>query len=238
MEKIERISRRGQAVKDHEAYVKESRSNWDYVDETRLGEIILAMNEEEAARLPKHSRKLYQELQAEKTVQQEAGEQGFAQQELAQEQAAHRKWLQQQLQPVGVKAAEQDAVMEAANAAYERMLTEDTLGGINDVKDGLDFGIKEHLAFSYDINKIGKQITKRGWSEESIQETLDKPEKMIETRDRRWLPGANEPLDDPATAYLSADGSYVVRNDRTGAIVQISDRNDKNWKNPWDNSGR
>jgi len=133
VEKIERISRRGQAVKDHEAYVKESRSNWDYVDETRLGEIILAMNEEEAARLPKHSRKLYQELQAEKTVQQEAGEQGFAQQELAREQEAHRQWMQQELQSVGVRAtAEQNTVVEAANAAYERLLTE---GGKDGIKD-------------------------------------------------------------------------------------------------------
>jgi translation elongation factor EF-Ts len=27
--------------------------------------------------------------------------------------------------------------------------------------------------------------------------------------------------------------SYVVRNDRTGAIVQVSDKNDKNWVAPW-----
>ncbi|MHC8304902.1 colicin E5-related ribonuclease [Pseudomonas sp. PB3P13] len=46
--------------------------------------------------------------------------------------------------------------------------------------------------------------------------------------------GANARLNDPATGYVAKDGSYVVRNDRTGAIVQVSDKNDKNWVAPWD----
>ena len=116
-----------------------------------MGEIILAMNEEEADRLPKHSRKLYQELQAEKTVQQEAGEQGFAQQELAQEQEAHRKWMQQQLQPVGVKAvvkhdgesigsylsqAERNKIEAAANASYEKLLEKERARAKIEYADG------------------------------------------------------------------------------------------------------
>ena len=39
-------------------------------------------------------------------------------------------------------------------------------------------------------------------------------------------------MDDPATAYYSRRGGYVVRNDRTGDIVQISDRTDPNWIGP------
>ena len=41
-------------------------------------------------------------------------------------------------------------------------------------------------------------------------------------------------LSDPATGYIAKDGSYVVRNDRTSTIVQISDKNDKNWAAPWE----
>jgi RHS repeat-associated protein len=41
-------------------------------------------------------------------------------------------------------------------------------------------------------------------------------------------------MNDPATAYYSREGGYVVRNDRTGDIVQVSDRNDPDWVAPWD----
>ncbi|WP_429244211.1 colicin E5-related ribonuclease [Luteibacter sp. 621] len=40
-------------------------------------------------------------------------------------------------------------------------------------------------------------------------------------------------MNDPATAYYSRSGGYVVRNDVTGDIVQISNRNDPGWKAPW-----
>ncbi|WP_369335435.1 colicin E5-related ribonuclease, partial [Pseudomonas sp.] len=33
-------------------------------------------------------------------------------------------------------------------------------------------------------------------------------------------------LNDPATGYIAKDGSYVVKNDRTGKIVQVSNRKD------------
>ncbi|MEZ0601684.1 colicin E5-related ribonuclease [Paraburkholderia sp. IW21] len=39
--------------------------------------------------------------------------------------------------------------------------------------------------------------------------------------------------DDPATAFMREDGHYVVRNDIDGTIVQISKRNDPNWKSPF-----
>ncbi|QNT75857.1 colicin E5-related ribonuclease [Dehalogenimonas etheniformans] len=34
-----------------------------------------------------------------------------------------------------------------------------------------------------------------------------------------------------ATAYFDKDGSYVVRKDKTGDIIQISNKNDPNWGN-------
>lgn len=90
------------------------------------------------------------------------------------------------------------------------------------------------IDFTYDPKKIGKQMGKRGWTEETIQETLDNPVRTVKTRDTRWLPDADGPLDDPATAYYASDGSYVVRNDKTGVITQISNKNDPNWIAPWD----
>ena len=77
-------------------------------------------------------------------------------------------------------------------------------------------------------------MSKRGWTEESIQETLHNPVRTMKTSDTRSLPGADGLLDDPATAYYASDGSYVVRNDKTGVITKISNKNDPNWIAPWD----
>ena len=88
--------------------------------------------------------------------------------------------------------------------------------------------------FTFDPNKIGKQMSKRGWTEKLIQDTLDNPRRVVKTRDTRWLPGTDGPLNEPATAYFASDGSYVVRNDLSGEIVQISNKFDPDWVCPWD----
>ena len=93
---------------------------------------------------------------------------------------------------------------------------------------------EESLEISYDPSKSGKQMSKRGWTEESIHETIDNPVRTVAARDTRWFPGADKALNDPATAYYSSDGGYVVRNDNTGEIVQISNKFKPNWKAPWD----
>ena len=93
---------------------------------------------------------------------------------------------------------------------------------------------EESLEISYDPSKIGKQMSKRGLTEESIHETIDNPVRTVAARDTRWFPGADKALNDPATAYYSSDGGYVVRNDNTGEIVQISNKFKPNWKAPWD----
>ena len=48
---------------------------------------------------------------------------------------------------------------------------------------------------------------------------------------REDLPGDKQ-LDEPATVFYGKRGGYVVRNDRTGDIVQISDRTNPNWIDP------
>ncbi|WP_287881320.1 colicin E5-related ribonuclease, partial [Aquitalea sp.] len=81
--------------------------------------------------------------------------------------------------------------------------------------------------------KIAKQMAGRGWTEAEINSTISNPAKTVITKDTRFDPVAGTRLNDPATGYIANDGSYVVRNDRTGQIVQVSDKNDPTWKAPW-----
>jgi hypothetical protein len=81
--------------------------------------------------------------------------------------------------------------------------------------------------------KIAQQMEKRGWAPKDIELTIANPSRKVATRDNRFDPSTGKRLDEPATGYIAKDGSYIVKNDRTGKIVQISDRNDPNWKAPW-----
>jgi hypothetical protein len=84
-------------------------------------------------------------------------------------------------------------------------------------------------------DKITKQMTTRGWTKKSVQEAMENPYKTFKTVDKRYLPdGSGNRLNDPATAYLRKDGHYVVRNDKTGDIVQISNTKKPNWKSPFE----
>jgi filamentous hemagglutinin len=89
--------------------------------------------------------------------------------------------------------------------------------------------------FTYE-SKITKQMGKRGWTDASIGDAIAKPVRTVETRDTRWLSDGSGRLDDPATAYYYRNGGYVVRNDVTGEITQVSDRFDEYWSAPWDNN--
>jgi hypothetical protein len=75
--------------------------------------------------------------------------------------------------------------------------------------------------------KIRKQMEPRGWTRALIEGTIRNPNQTGRTRDQRSA--VKEKRDEPATAYFRSDGSYVIRNDRTKEIVQISDRNDPDW---------
>ena len=80
--------------------------------------------------------------------------------------------------------------------------------------------------------KIEKDLAKRGWSRESVDEMIQNPTRTVSTRDTRHLPGGGQ-NDAPATGYINRSGGYVVRNDETGDIVQVSNLNDPTWKSPW-----
>jgi len=81
--------------------------------------------------------------------------------------------------------------------------------------------------------KIQKQMAHRGWNREAVDKLISSPHSTKAVRDTRHLPGGGQ-LDDPATAYINRQGDYVIRNNRTGDIVQVSDRHDLDWAAPWD----
>jgi hypothetical protein len=81
--------------------------------------------------------------------------------------------------------------------------------------------------------KIEGQLAKRGWTKDLVQSTIDKPTRTVPWSDTRHLPGGGR-MNDPATAFYGERGGYVVRNNRTGDIIQVSDRTDPGWKAPWD----
>ncbi len=63
--------------------------------------------------------------------------------------------------------------------------------------------------------KIMNQMSKRGWTEKLISKTL----KSKITRE-----ATNKATGNKATAFFAKDGSYVVKDDVTNEIIQISDR--------------
>jgi hypothetical protein len=81
--------------------------------------------------------------------------------------------------------------------------------------------------------KIEGQLRARGWTKRLVESTIRNPARIVKTRDIRAVEGGGR-MNDPATVYYSARGGYVVRNNRTGDIVQISNRLNPNWRAPWD----
>ena len=75
--------------------------------------------------------------------------------------------------------------------------------------------------------KISTQMGPRGWTEQAINETVASPAETHPVWD--YTTGNQQ----PATAYVRSDGSYVVVNDSSGEVVQISDATDPDWKPVW-----
>lgn len=69
--------------------------------------------------------------------------------------------------------------------------------------------------------KLANQMQKRGWDESLVRQTVDSP---YTTRVSKNLATGNS-----STVYYMKDGSYVIVDDITNEVVQISDRFDTNW---------
>lgn len=78
--------------------------------------------------------------------------------------------------------------------------------------------------------KIKTQMGARGWSEKDVRDAVAKGAKGRSVDQRR--PNKTPPdylgRNDTATVY-GQTGKYVVVNDRTGEVTQVSDRNDAGW---------
>ncbi|EHY61833.1 putative transposase [Listeria monocytogenes FSL J1-208] len=69
--------------------------------------------------------------------------------------------------------------------------------------------------------KVNNQMKKHGWSEESVKSVVDHPHTTRKS--------GNKATGNDATVFYDKDGSYVIIDDKTNEIVQISDKFDKNW---------
>jgi predicted double-glycine peptidase len=67
-----------------------------------------------------------------------------------------------------------------------------------------------------------------------VRATIQSPARTAPTQDHRHNRDGSQ-NDEPATVYYRNDGHYVVCNDLTGDIVQVSDTHDPNWIDPFAN---
>lgn len=82
-------------------------------------------------------------------------------------------------------------------------------------------------ALSYST-KIEGQMATRGWTKEAIETTIQNPTATHTVWD--LTSGTKH----AATAYVQRGGGYVVLNDETRAVVQISNLNKAGWKPVWE----
>jgi len=75
-------------------------------------------------------------------------------------------------------------------------------------------------SFNYG-KKIQQQAGRRGWSDSMIDDTISQP--------HATSAATNKATGGSATAYFRNDGSYVVRDNASGTIIQVSDRMDPTW---------
>jgi len=63
----------------------------------------------------------------------------------------------------------------------------------------------------------------RWWNYNDIKNAINKPYKKWETIDNTWWKS------DPSTAYFINENQYLIKNNKTWDIIQISDKTKKDW---------
>ncbi len=107
-------------------------------------------------------------------------------------------------------------------AGGETVLTFTVFGAFTGLLNGYRINANTQIKNNPTINqKINNQMDKRGWTNQSINNTVQNP--------YRTSDALNKATGNPATAYFNDDGSYVVVDNYTNAVIQISDRYDPNW---------
>lgn len=77
--------------------------------------------------------------------------------------------------------------------------------------------------FNIPSDKVG-QVARRGWTDSDIADTIENP--VLIRTDPNIVNRANG---NPVTYYYRADGHYVVIDDFTGTVVQVSNTYDPRW---------
>ncbi|MCL2078185.1 MAG: hypothetical protein FWH08_07270 [Oscillospiraceae bacterium] len=70
-------------------------------------------------------------------------------------------------------------------------------------------------------NKISKQMSSRGWTSSTMDRVIQNP--------HTTRVAINKATGNNATAYYNKAGDYIVRDNITSQIIQISKLGDKNW---------
>ena len=70
-------------------------------------------------------------------------------------------------------------------------------------------------------SKIAGQMAGRGWTEEAIEAVMNNPSQVGTA--------INRATGNAATAFFDEGGAYVVKDNVTNEIIQISNKNDLNW---------
>lgn len=79
--------------------------------------------------------------------------------------------------------------------------------------------------------KLRRRMIKRAWTRDQVISTINNPHKRMKSTDSRYFPDrSGRRMNDPCTVYFDKDGKYVVVNDRSGEIIQVSKRDDPDWK--------
>ena len=82
--------------------------------------------------------------------------------------------------------------------------------------DGLQFESN-----SKSSQRLANQMQGRGWTQDSVRNTVNTPHTTRQS--------TNMATGNSATVYYNRDGSYVVVDNRTNAVLQVSDRFDQYW---------
>ncbi|WP_240619997.1 hemagglutinin repeat-containing protein [Cupriavidus neocaledonicus] len=100
--------------------------------------------------------------------------------------------------------------------------------GLNAIYNGKDQSSNRNQNISID-SKIGSQINDRGWTVSDIKDVIAAGPVGSTTDNRSGAKAPDGvPRSDTASVYGSKNG-YVVVNDRTGEVVQVSGKNDPGW---------
>lgn len=112
----------------------------------------------------------------------------------------------------------------ASGGLSKGMKTSTGIDDINKSEQAID-DLGESLKFETNTKsakKLAKQMEQRGWTQDSVRDVVNNP---YTTRESQNLATRNK-----ATAYYDRNGNYVIIDNETKEVIQVSKKGDKTWK--------